>query len=263
MKHALWIFLGLYVSAMVVACGGGTNNISESDGLSNAGCPSGSTFYMGYCMNTYGQPIAGYNGVAYQSATSNPYGYSNAGQLTITNSSVYNQLLREGFGICDQASYSGGNTSCSSFNYFMLSLQAPNVDSNTIRLTMETWPTNYNNYQYYVNAPSWSQAGSCMFTSFFFGGCYMMPNQYQAQYYHSNIMPLNMVVSNINNSKGFEARSYGPSGTISQNKLIQFQVANGKFQDGYFDFQLVYGGQGNIFATGRMVRCNTVSCGLY
>lgn len=266
MKKAFLIFLMPLALAANMGC---SKKSSSSGGSSsnNLDCPSGSTFYMGYCVGSNGQPVGSGSGVAYQSKTaSNTYypnqAYSTAGSLSIVKWSTYIKLLKEGFGICDQ----GGNSpGCSTFTNFMVSLQATSTDANVARLTLEAYPP-YNPYgpSYSATAPSWQQVGTCMLTSFFFGGCFVAPTQYQAQWYHSNVLPLNMALSKTNNNKGYELRSYGPTGTISYNKLIQLIVLDGDLKSSSVDFHLAYNGkEGGVFAQGKLVRCNTPSCGLW
>lgn len=265
MKYAVLSMIAAYALIATVAC---SSKNSHSDGdSSNLDCPSGTTFYMGYCVNGNGQTV-NTGSVAFQSkVTSNSYGspYSTAGALSITNRNVYNQLLREGFGICDQGSYNGGSASCMNFTNFMVSIQATHTEASSARVTLEAYPTyNYGGSNYWISTPSWQQAGTCALTSFFFGGCYMTPNQYQNQWYHSNVLPLNASHSITNENQGFEMRAYGATGTISQNKLIQLIVLNGSLKNQSFDYYLAYNGKaGGVFAQGKMVRCNTPSCGLW
>ena len=76
-------------------------------------------------------------------------------------------------------------------------------------------------------------------------------------------MVLDMTIWPINNSQGFELRGYAPAGAYYQggnNLLFQFQVANGKLEYQAWDFTLAYNGE--VAATGRMVRCPTQNCGV-
>lgn len=271
MKKTLLTILAIYTMAAVVACGNSKKNSGSSGDSDNLDCPDGSTFHLGYCIGEDGQ-VVGNGGVAFQSKMIGSTSYSyynqnnlmNAGTLSITNRNTFNQLLKEGFGICDQGGYSAGTTSCSNFNNFVVSIQATDTDANSARVTLEAYP-NYNmgGMNYWVSTPTWQQMGTCALTSFFFGGCYMIPTQYQNQYYHSNVLPLNMTLSVTNENKGFELRSYGATGTISQIKLLQLIVLKGSLESPSFDFYLGYNGKtGGVFAQGKMVRCATPSCGL-
>jgi hypothetical protein len=257
MKHAVWIFLALYSAAAIVACGGNNNENDVPDVAANVGCPAGTVLHLGYCVNQQtGQPV-NTGSIAFQAGT-----YNSQGTLKITNRSTYEKLLQEGMAVCNQSAYNSGLSACSSFNYAMITLQAVNTQMNAVRMTIEAWPTSSPNGYYNVSLPSWSQFATCAVTSYFFGGCMMMPNQYQAQVTR-NPLALNMALSNINNSQGLEARGYGGAGTISQTKLIQLIIPVGKLTDAYLDYQLAYNGQaGGIFATGRLVRCNNATCGL-
>lgn len=257
MKQALWIFLALYSAAAIVACGSNNNNESKvPDVAANVGCPAGTTLQMGYCVNQNGQP-QNTGSLAFQAGTTN-----SQGTFRITNRATYEKLLQEGMAVCNQAAYNSGLSSCSNYNYAMITMQAVNIQANAVRLTIEAWPVSSANGYYNVALPSWSQAATCALTSYFFGGCMMNPNQYQQQITR-NPLPINMALSNINNSKGLEARGYGGAGTISQTKLIQLIIPTGKITDNYLDYQLAYNGQaGGVFATGRLVRCNNATCGL-
>lgn len=239
-----------------VACS--NKKTENASGDSNVGCPAGTTFQYGYCVYPDGN-ILQTGAVAYQARMQ-----GNSGSMTITDWAVYQAFLREGFGICDQGSYNGGMSSCYNFTNFMVSIQATHPEAAQARVTLEAYPQyNYGGTNYWISTPSWQQAGSCLVTSFLLGGCYMTPNQYQNQWFHSNVMPLNMTHSITNQNKGFEMRSYGPTGTISQNKLIQLIVLEGSLKSGSFDFVLAYNGKASgIFARGKMVRCTTPSCGL-
>lgn len=257
MKHILWILLALSSSAMIVACSKGSDNtVAPID--ANMGCPSGSTFRSnGLCYNAYNQVVntnaTSFNSENYQQRTAN-----------VSNSNVYGMFLREVLAICDRDGYNSGISSCSNYQsgYFRLTLQAPNPSSNAARLTVEVGPANVSNYWYNVSLPTGGQLASCLATSFIFGNCmtYATANQMQIG---SPIKAFDMTVSLINNSQGFEGRSYGAAGTFSANSLIQFIVPSGKMQDGYFDYQLAYKGQSaGVFMTGRMIRCSDTTCGM-
>ena len=265
MKSAILTMIAVSAMLATIACS--SKNSSSDNGSSNLDCPAGTTFYLGYCVNENGQTV-NTGAVAYQSKSTTGYSfgapYSTAGSLSIVNRNVYNQLLREGFGICDQGSYNAGSSSCTNFNNFMVSIQATHSESSSARVTLEAYPSYSGGSNYWISTPSWQQAGTCALTSFFFGGCYMAPNQYQNQWYHSNVLPLNVSHSITNQNQGFEMRAYGATGTISQNKLIQLIVLNGSLKDQSFDYYLAYNGKaGGVFAQGKMVRCNTPSCGLW
>lgn len=260
MRNALWIALIALSMTMTVACNSKKANVEDDS--STVDCPAGTVFHLGYCVTPDGQIIQT-GAVAYQARTMSNHQYT-MGTVNITNWSVYSQLLREGFGICDQGSYNGGMAACTNFTNFAVSIQATNPEASHVRVTLEAYP-NYNmgGYNYWISTPSWNQAGTCLLTSFLMGGCYMPMNQYQNQWYHSNVVPLTMSHSITNQNQGFELRSYGPTGTISQNKLIQLIVLNGSLKSGSFEFHLAYNGKnGGVFAQGTMVRCTTPSCGL-
>ena len=69
-----------------------------------------------------------------------------------------------------------------------------------------------------------------------------------------------MVVSQINNSAGFEARGYGDYWTGLNTTTLAIQVPQGKVEDNNFNFNFLV--QGIPAAQGAMTRCQTLNCGL-
>lgn len=261
MKRILGIFLGLYATVAVVACQNRSNDEAVIQPQPQVGCPAGTYFNNGYCYNQQ-QQIVTTGSLGFNSE----YGFGTQ-TLRITNSSIYRLFLREAFSICDRDGYNSGLSSCDAYanGYARFTVQAINPTSTTIRLTMEVGPrTSYNGW-YTVNMPTGGQMATCGLTYILTGVCmtYQTPGQMTVP---RNPLALDMAISPINASKGFEGRSYGAWGTVSQNKLIQLQVDTGSLNDGYFDYRIAYNGQANgVFAEGRMLRCGGgtgATCGL-
>lgn len=264
MKKTVMIFISLYAAFAFVACQKSKKSGSSNTPAPQVGCPAGTTFQNGYCVN--GNQIVGTGAAGFNSE----YNFGRY-SMTMSNQGVYKLFLKEAFSICDRDGYNSGLSGCDAYasGYSRLTLQAISPTSTTIRLTMEAVPQTYNMYGgfygwYNVSLPTAGQAASC-------GLMYLMTG-YCMTYYTTgqmsvprNPLVLDMAVSPINSSQGFEARSYGAWGTVSQNKLVQFQVSQGKLSDNYFGFRLIYDGTRlGEFARGQMNRCgNTVgaSCG--
>lgn len=259
MKHAIWIFLAAYTAVMVVACSKNGTDATVSP-ATQAGCPLGTTFSNGSCIGSNGIVSTGYSGAAFKSDNFRDQ------SMSMTSSTATTAFLRDGMAICDRGTYNYGSASCTDYRsgYAQVVLQSVNAASSTARLTIEVLPrsyTSYSSYYYYASLPSAQQGLTCGISWLLTGMCMMTPTATQSQIARNPIQ-LDLVVSAINNSQGFEGRGYGGLGTISQTALIQFQVANGKLSDGYFDYKLIYNGQaGGVIMQGRMNRCSDASCG--
>lgn len=257
MKHFIWIFLALYTTVAVVACGKSGDDTAAAPAV-QVGCPAGTVFSNGYCLNQYGQ-------VVNTGSTAFKADNFRQGGVTISNSNVFRRFLSESMAVCDRGGTTYGTANCSSFlsgGYVQLTLQNTTTASNTARLTVEVWPgSSMTGGWYSATLPTGSQAATCGITMLLFGGCYMVPTANQMQW-GSPVKAMDMVISDINNSAGIEGRAYGSVSTISQTKLIQLQVPNGHLTDGYLDFSLSYDGtSGGSFLTGRLLRCSDASCG--
>lgn len=264
MKHALWIFAALYAVTAIVACG--KNGDTPISPASNAGCPAGTQFLNGQCVS--------WNGYSWQAVST---GYASSAfksdnyrdrTLSISNANTYTAVLRDAMAICDRGTYNYGTGSCNDYRngYAQVTLQSVNPSANTARLTIEVQPSSLYNYgygQYYASIPSGQQLATCGISMMLGMGCLMTPTAQQMQIAR-NPLAIDLVVSAINNSKGFEGRGYGASGTLSQNALIQFIVENGSLADGSFNYKIGYNGQsGGVFMQGKMYRCQDASCGFY
>jgi hypothetical protein len=263
MKRILGIFLGLYATVMVVACQNGNNNDDTVvQPPAQVGCPAGTYFNNGYCY-TQQQQIVSTGSVGFNSEFG--FGQEN---LRITSSGIYRLVLREAFAICDRDAYNSGLSSCDSYlnGYARFTIQAVSPDATALRLTMEVGPRSSYNYGWHnVSMPTGGQLATCGLTYILTGVCYTYATSGQMTI-PRNPLALDMAVSPINASKGFEGRAYGAWGTVAQNKLFQLMVDTGKLADGFIDYRLSYNGQANgVFAEGRMLRCGGgtgATCGL-
>lgn len=241
------IFLGLStfgLAMFLTSCGENkSSNITATNPQAiNNGCPTGTYYSNGFCYNQNGQQWNGYqNGyVSSLNYVSDNFKYKS---FNVTNSSVYRDFLKKAMGVCDQNHSTGGIYGCDSWiaGEFQLNIQVPTAQSTTLRATFAAYPRTNDYYWYGYSLPSASD---------FFFGMFGFP-VYVAQVIVKNPLPLEkMVVSIINDSKGFEARSFGDPQTAGNRSLIQLQVFNGKLEQPAFDYQLSFEGQ--VFATGRL-----------
>jgi hypothetical protein len=231
------------VTTYLVACG--NNKSSSVDAVNpyavNNGCPTGTYYSGGFCYNQNGQQWNGYNNGFTSSINfiSDNFSYKN---ITITNGAVYKSFIKKAMGTCDRADNSGGIYSCDSWvqGQFQLTVQVAQTQTQSLRATFAAYPATNSNYWYGYSLPSASD---------FFYGMFGFPVYYDVGVI-KNPLPLDMVVSVINDSKGFEARAYGDQYTAANRSLIQLQVYNGKLEDAAFDYQL--GFEGQVFAKGRL-----------
>lgn len=252
MKQIVFSLIGLVIATVyLVSCG---NNKSSNDPTpyynpgaaiyaNNNGCPTGTYFSGGFCYNNSGQQWNGY-GVGFASSinfVSDNFSYRN---VNITNTTVFKSFIKKSMGTCDRAENSGGIYSCDSWvkGQFQLNIQIDKTQSQRLKATFSAYPSTNSYYWYGYSLPS---------STDFFYGLFGFPVGYDVGIVR-NPLPLDMVVSVINDSKGFEARAYGDQWTQANRSLIQLQVANGKLEDAAFDYQL--GFEGQIFATGRLVK---------
>ena len=196
----------------------------------------------------------------YDPAYQNPYTNTNdAGYLadnfqyrnmTISGANSYKNFLKKALGVCDRAAHSGGIYGCDSWlnSYFRLIVQAQSTISNQLRAVIMVYPQTSTTGWYGYQLPSWNQ--------FFMGIMgFPVPQQIGAV---RNPLPLDMTVSLINNSQGFEARSYGAYDTLANRSLVQVQVTNGKILDNTLNVTLSFEGQ--QFASGTLLRCTYPNC---
>lgn len=237
-----YIILGLSafgLSVLLIACGENKQTTAANPYATNNGCPAGTYYINGFCQSQTGTQWSAGTGV---NLVSNNVNYNNA---KITNSSVYRDFLKKALQVCDQAHSSGGIYDCSAWSsgQFQLNVQAVNAQATELRATFSAYPTTNSYYWYGYSLPSASD---------FFYGLLGFP-VYTAAIVTLNPLPIDkMVISLINESKGFEARAYGDARTVANRSLIQLQVLEGKLEQQAFDYQV--GFEGKIFVKGRLQR---------
>ncbi len=224
--------LVLAIAVALTACG------------SNKSSSSSSGNYINGYTNGYVNPYINSNDSGY---LADNFQYRN---VTITNGNSYKAFLKKALGVCDRAANSGGIYNCDSWlsSYFRIIVQAQSTISNQLRAVFMVYPQ-INNYGWYgYQLPSWNQ--------FFMGTLgFPVPQEIGAV---RNPLAVDMTVSLINNSQGFEARSYGAADTLANRSLIQVQVLTGKILDNQIPVLLHFEGQ--QFASGTLYRCNQSNC---
>lgn len=226
--------LVLAVAVALTACG--NSKKSSSGSVAGPGPNGGGGVYQNPYQNSND---SGYLADNFQ--------YKN---INVSGATTYKSFLKKALGVCDRAANSGGIYSCDSWlnSYFRVIIQAQSTISNQLRAVIMVYPQ-INNYGWYgYQLPSWNQ--------FFMGVMgFPVPQQIGAV---RNPLALDMTVSLINNSQGFEARSYGAYDTLANKSLVQVQVATGKILDNTLAVTLNFEGQ--QFASGTLYRCTHANC---
>ena len=185
--------------------------------------------------------------------------YSNTSSLRVVNGPLMKTFFKQAMGVCDRAAYNYGQASCDSYlaGKMDVIIQFPNAQSNTLTATIIAQPqvNQYANYQ--ATLPS--GMGLLGIALGYATGIYLPdPQQYNGAY--KNPLQLNLTVSAINNSTGFEARGYGDDWTGYYTTLLAIQVPTGKVEDQTLNFN--FNIQGQTAAQGTFSRCRTQNCNL-
>ena len=264
MKRILWTFLAICSTSFLLACSKGSDNNTVT-----GNCPVGSTLNSyGQCVNSYGQVIGldpnGYNNgssiISYFADN-----WSSQRSITITDATAYKEFLRTTMGVCDRLQNTGGTASCQSWVNGGLDviMMSPDTSGQNMNITFRAWP-NISQYGYY----SYQSPGVAGAIGAFFG----IPYQVNAGGYFNPMSKNDWTVSVVNNSQGFEARSYGPLYSVGNRSLIQVRVDQGKLGDGSFTVKFGFpncvqdsthscSGQAGVwFAQGTFKRCQTSYC---
>lgn len=185
--------------------------------------------------------------------------FNNGGSSYVLQQTGMLEILKYAMRTCDRGQYNGGMAACSSYmsGFNDIMIFANGAQASSVQMIIRSMPDTscsnpYYCKNYWYSLPSFQQFLLGMVGFNTFNNC----NMY-------NPLSLNMTVWPINNSQGFELRGYAPGNDLCYNSgglLFQFQVAQGKFEDLAWNYQLVF--NGHIAATGRMVRCATANCGL-
>lgn len=177
--------------------------------------------------------------------------YVNNGSTFTPVSGGMKGIVKDAMGVCDRNYADYGLSNCNSWinGYHDLVFMMDGSSSNSVRIMLRSYPQQSAFYSYAASFPSASQ---------FFGGLLGFPQfNYQGVF---NPLILTGTIWPINDSKGFEIRANGPTGSYGYNQLMQLQVAQGKVEDERFTFSLQW--NGHQAASGTLVRCQTLTCGL-
>lgn len=232
----------------------GQNLLLVGIALTLAACGSEKKSSSSNGYGVYGPQPNGYYGNMYQNMNTNDAGYLGDNfawrNLTITDGATFKEFIKKVHSVCDQAYNTGGIYSCDSWvnSYFRVVYQASSQYPSKSRIMFMTYPQTSSYYWWGYQLPSWQQ---------FFQGLlgFPVPQQYGQV---RNPIALDMTVSNINNSQGFEARAYGAQDTLANKSLIQFQVVQGKVLDQQVSFTISFAGR--QFASGTLLRCTHADC---
>jgi len=254
----LKLMLGLaVVSVMLLGC---DKKNDDNTIVQTPTCGVGQYYSNGGCYNQ-----GGYTGPALTNFTTGFYAdnYSGTSQIRVVNSAKMKELFKYGMGVCDRAANNYGQANCDSYisGSMDIIIQFPMtgsaVSSNSLLATFIAQPR-YNSYfNYQAQLPSgWGVLGAAIGWA---TGIYLPDPQYYTGATR-NPLQLQMVVSAINNSAGFEARGYGDYWTGLNTTVLAIQVPQGKVESSSFNFNLQV--QGTTAAQGTMSRCRTINCGL-
>ncbi len=249
------LILGLSaVSLMLSGCGKSNDNNNSPTQVAVQSCTTGY-----YWTGTACYPITGGTTTFANQNGFYADNYSGTSSLQVVNGAQMKEFFKLAMGVCDRAAYNYGQSSCDSYLAGSLDviIQFPSAKSNTLRATIIAQPK-YNQYaNYQATLPSgWGLVGIALGAA---TGIYIPdPKQYNGAY--RNPLTLDMAVSAINNSTGFEARGYGDYWTGYNRTLLAIQVPQGKTEDNSlnFNFQI----QGQTAAQGTFSRCQSQNCNL-
>ncbi len=257
MKNLAWIF-GLLLIGMIYIVGCGSNKAENVTPVS-AACPIGSYYSGGNCYGATGVPqqaAFAYNTGFYAD------NYSGTSRITVTNASKMKELFKFGMGVCDRGdrNYQNiGQSNCDAYINGSLDIviQFAPGDTNNMLATFIAKPKVNQGFNFSGQLPSgWGLLGAAL--GYTTGVWLPDPSYYQGAY--RNPLQLQMVVSAINNSAGFESRGYGDYWTGLNRTLFAIQVPQGKAEDFTFNFNFLIGG--TTAAQGVMRRCQTLNCSL-
>lgn len=240
------VLITLVLSTMIVACGKNDNSNPVYTGTPNPNIYQPGIAYPGGFIPP---PNIGF----YAQNDKMTALYNNPQHGTVLNTdSAYLDLTRDAMGVCNRAEYSGGLADCQSwingYNDVVFLLDSANSSQGS--LIIRSYPISQsNNSYYYYSLPSAK--------TFFLNLIGFPVGNTQGVYAP---MVLKMPIFPWNNSKGFKAQNYGPSGSKAYGVIIDFEVAEGKVENQFLNFQINFNGSPAL--SGRMNRCATASCGL-
>lgn len=245
------------VALLLIGCGKGNDNGNTT--VTQA-CSTGYYFYNNTCV-----PIGGGGGTPIQPGylyTNGFYAdnYSGTTTLKVTNVVKMEEFLKQGMGVCNRAGLNYGSATCSAYSsgYTDIIIQFPNTTTNTLLATFIAQPRNNGYFNYSAQLPSgrgllglalgWTTGIFLPDTKAYYGAL-------------KNPLQLELQVSAINNSTGFQAQGYGDFWTGYNRTLIAIQVPKGKVEDQSFNFNFMV--QNQTAVQGTMTRCKHTNCNLY
>lgn len=187
----------------------------------------------------------------YAQSANFPSNFMNNGSSLQVSGNV-TSILEQAMGVCNRGAYNGGLADCQTWVggiYDLVFLVNPQ-NTNQVSVIFRAYPQ--------VNQQGWYTYQLPTAQNFFLSLLGWPVAQNPAGTF--NPMILQSTINPVNNSQGFEIRSYGPQVSAGYNKLLQLQVANGKIEDQSFNFQLFWNGA--QIATGTLVKCQSPTCGL-
>lgn len=247
----------LAVSQFIISCGPKKDNNSNY----TQACATGYYFYNNTC-----QPIGGGGGSTQPGFlyTNGFYADNHSGTaiLKMKDPVVLQEFFQQGMGVCNRSGLNYGSARCDAYSsgYLDIIIQFPSVQTNTLLATFIAYPRQTNSWSNW-GAQLPSGRGLLGLALGWATGIYLPdPKAYYGAV--KNPLQLEMQVSAINNSTGFEARGYGDFWTGYNRTLIAIQVPKGSASDPTgFDFKF------NILnktaAEGTMSRCRYQNCNLY
>jgi hypothetical protein len=255
MKNLIWVFAILTVGMLYLAgCG---NNKNDNVPI-NTACPVNQYYSTGNCYGAGGviQPAAYSLNAGFYADN-----HSGTSRITFTNSAKMKDLFKFGMGVCDRGNSNYQNLGQSNCEYYLtgsmdIIIQFAQGNTNNMIATFVAQPRVNQGLNFYGQLPS--GAGLLGAALGYATGLWLPdPSYYQGA--QRNPLQLQMVVSSINNSAGFEARGYGDYWTGLNRTLLTIQVPKGKVEDTNFNFNLMVGG--TTAAQGIMNRCQRPNCG--
>ena len=255
MKNLMWITGLLFLSVAFTGCGSKKN---DTNAPVNLACPVGQYYSNGRCYG--GTGVVGNSQINFNKGFYAD-NYSGTTRITVVNSLKMKDLFKFGMGVCDRAGGNIGQANCDSYLAGSLDIviQFPQGGAaNTMMATFIARPKYNANYNYTGQYPTSTEGifGAILGVT---TGIWLPDPQYYTGAYR-NPLQLQMVVSAINNSAGFEARGYGDYWTGLNTTVLAIQVPQGKVEDNTFNFNLNV--QGTAAAQGTMSRCQLLNCGL-
>lgn len=203
-------------------------------------------------------PVPQNSVTGFYSQTSNfPAGmYMNNGSVLQPQGAMRN-ILKDAMGVCDRHYSNGGIADCGTWlnGYYDLVFMVNPQNQSQVSVIFRAYPMISNGHWYTYGFPSPTQ--------FFWGTVGQllgMPMQSYNPQGTFNPMILSATINPINDSQGFEIRSYGPQVSAGYNKMLQLQVPFGKIEDANFNYLLQW--NGDEIARGTLVRCQSPTCGL-